>query len=355
MNAGAPIKAVFLSYASQDADTARRIGEALRRIVLTVGIAVISVVILFVGTARAMSEGGVDLLTGLRESVIFAITLAVGAIPEGLPAIVTIALAIGVQRMAARRAVVRKLPSVETLGSTTVICSDKTGTLTRNEMTVQALYLPQSGVYRVEGAGYEPVGRLSKNGNPLAPAPNDVHQLLLAGILCCDATLEQQEGRWQITGDPTEGALVTAGEKFGIHTAQARKHHARLDTIPFESANQFMATLHEGGAEGKTIIIKGAPEAVLRRCGNVDHNTAIRQVEAFASEGMRVLGFAEKRFDRAGLDMEDCATGLRVHRSAGHDRPAAHRGDRRHPRLPPSRHHGQDDHRRPHGHRPGHW
>ena len=279
-------------------------------IVLTVGIAVISVAILIVGTARAMSEGGVDLMTGLRESVIFAITLAVGAIPEGLPAIVTIALAIGVQRMAARRAVVRKLPSVETLGSTTVICSDKTGTLTRNEMTVQALSLPGSGVYRVEGAGYEPVGRLSKEGKPLAPAPDDVHQLLLAGILCCDATLERKDGRWQITGDPTEGALVTAAEKFGIETAPARQQHARLDTIPFESANQFMATLHEGGAEGRRILIKGAPEAVLGRCSHVDHDTAIRQVEAFASEGMRVLGFAQKRFDRAALAMEDCAQGF---------------------------------------------
>ncbi len=279
-------------------------------IVLTVGIAVISVVILFVGTARAMSEGGVDLLTGLRESVIFAITLAVGAIPEGLPAIVTIALAIGVQRMAARRAVVRKLPSVETLGSTTVICSDKTGTLTRNEMTVQALYLPGSGAYRVDGAGYAPVGRLSKEGQPLAAAPTDVQELLRAGILCCDATLGQKEGRWQITGDPTEGALVTAAEKFGIETEPARKRHARLDTIPFESANQFMATLHEGGAEGNRIVIKGAPEAVLGRCSHVDHGTALRQVEAFAREGMRVLGFAEKRFNRAGLAMEDCAQGF---------------------------------------------
>jgi Ca2+-transporting ATPase len=285
---------------------------ALHRIgvVLTVGIAVISLVILFVGTARAMLEGGVDMLTGLRESVVFAVTLAVGAIPEGLPAIVTVALAIGVQRMAARRAVVRKLPSVETLGSTTVICSDKTGTLTRNEMTVQALYRPRSGVYRVGGVGYEPVGRLSKDGDHRARADEDVRELLLAGILCCDATLEQKEGRWQITGDPTEGALVTAGEKFGIHTAQARQHHARLDTIPFESANQFMATLHDWNAEGRKIIIKGAPEAVLRRCGDVDRTAVIHQVEAFANEGMRVLAFAEKRFDRAGLAMEDCAQGF---------------------------------------------
>lgn len=279
-------------------------------IVLTVGIAVISVVILFVGTARAMLDGGVDLLTGLRESVIFAITLAVGAIPEGLPAIVTIALAVGVQRMAARRAVVRKLPSVETLGSTTVICSDKTGTLTRNEMTVQALYLPQLGVYRVEGAGYEPVGRLTKDGSYLNLVPKDVHELLLAGILCCDASLEQKEGRWQVTGDPTEGALVTAAEKFGIDAPNARIRHPRLDAIPFESANQFMATLHDGDAEGRKIIIKGAPEVVLSRCGNVDPNTVIQQVEVFANAGMRVLGFAEKRSARAGLTMEDCAGGF---------------------------------------------
>ena len=288
------------------------LGNALHRIgvVLTVGIAVISVLILLVGTARAMLEGGVDLATGLRESVIFAITLAVGAIPEGLPAIVTIALAIGVQRMAARRAVVRKLPAVETLGSTSVICSDKTGTLTRNEMTVQALYLPGSGVYRLEGVGYEPVGRLSQDGKHITPVPSDVRELLRAGVLCCDANLEQEAGRWRIVGDPTEGALVAAGEKLGIHAPHARRQHARLDTIPFESANQFMATLHDWGAEGRKIIIKGAPEVVLRRCGNVDPDTAIHQVEAFASEGMRVLGFAEKRFGGAELKADDCDRGF---------------------------------------------
>ncbi len=285
---------------------------ALKKIgvVLTVGIAVISVVILAVGTGRAVSQGGVDVATGLRESAIFAITLAVGAIPEGLPAIVTIALAIGVQRMAARRAVVRKLPSVETLGSTTVICSDKTGTLTRNEMTVQGLYLPQSGVYRIEGVGYEPTGRLLKEGEAAASVPEDVRQLLLAGVLCCDATLEQKEGRWHITGDPTEGALVTAGEKLGIRTSDARAEHARLDAIPFESANQFMATLHHWGEEGKKVILKGAPEVVLSRCAEVDRRAVIHRVEELAKEGMRVLGFAEKRFERAELALEDCEDGF---------------------------------------------
>jgi len=285
---------------------------ALRKIgvMLTAGIAAISVVILCVGTARAVWEGGVDLPTGLRESVIFAITLAVGAIPEGLPAIVTIALAIGVQRMAARRAVVRKLPSVETLGSTTVICSDKTGTLTRNEMTVQALYLPQSGEYHLEGAGYAPVGGLLHEGRPLVSAPDDVLVLLRAGVLCSDSTLEQKDGRWQITGDPTEGALVAAAAKCGIDAPDTRARHARLDAIPFESINQFMATLHDGYAEDRRIIIKGAPEVVLARCANVDPAPAVHQVEAFARQGMRVLGFAHKRLDRAALAMEDCAAGF---------------------------------------------
>jgi Ca2+-transporting ATPase len=285
---------------------------ALHRIgvVLTIGIALISVVILLVGTARAVSEGGVDLLTGLRESAIFAITLAVGAIPEGLPAIVTIALAIGVQRMAARRAVVRKLPSVETLGSTTVICSDKTGTLTRNEMTVQGLYLPESGLYRVDGVGYAPSGSLLKDGAPVDEVPNDVQQLLLTGVLCCDATLEQKDGRWHITGDPTEGALVTAGEKLGVRFGEVRAAHARLDAIPFESANQYMATLHAAAGGGRKILLKGAPEVVLRRCAGADHDEVMGRVEGFAKEGMRVLAFAEKRTDRAELALEDCDGGF---------------------------------------------
>jgi potassium/sodium efflux P-type ATPase len=288
------------------------LGIALHRIgvVLTTGIALISIAILIVGTARAMFEGGADLLTGMRESVIFAITLAVGAIPEGLPAIVTITLAIGVQRMASRRAVVRKLPSVETLGSTTVICSDKTGTLTRNEMTVQALYLPGSGVCRIDGVGYAPHGRMLRDGQAVSAIPRDAHELLLAGVLCCDAQLMEKEGRWQITGDPTEGALVTAAAKFGIHPESARIEHARCDTIAFESVNQFMATLHDDGLQGYRIILKGAPEVVLARCPAAERSQVLHQVEALAAEGMRVLGFAEKRIDQQTMTMDDCATGF---------------------------------------------
>lgn len=288
------------------------LGVALARIgvVLTVGIAAISALMLLVGTARAVVEGGTDVITGLRESAIFAITLAVGAIPEGLPAIVTIALAIGVQRMAARRAVVRKLPSVETLGSTTVICSDKTGTLTRNEMTVRALYTKSSRVLRIEGVGYEPVGRLLLEDEVVATVPEDARELLRAGILCCDATLERTDERWQITGDPTEGALVTVAEKAGIRVGEARVEFSRLDAIPFESANQFMATLHDWGGAGGNVILKGAPEVVLRRCADADRDAVMLRVDEFAKEGMRVLAFAEKRLDRAELTLDDCEDGF---------------------------------------------
>ncbi len=279
---------------------------------ITIAIVIISVVMLAVGTWRTMQETGAELIPALRETAIFAIALAVGAIPEGLPAIVTIALAIGVQRMAARRAVIRKLPAVETLGSTTVICSDKTGTLTRNEMTVQALWTPQSGESRVSGVGYEPKGAMSRGGAAVTEAPADVKQLLLAGTLCNDSTLaldktESGSPIWKINGDPTEGALVVAAEKFGINTEKSREQHARLDAIPFESENQFMATLHN--KDGGHVILKGAPEVILKRCTGVDEKTVLAEVERFAGEGMRVLGFASKPLPKMGVEMTDVAGG----------------------------------------------
>jgi Ca2+-transporting ATPase len=279
---------------------------------ITIAIVIISIVMLAVGTYRTMGETGMALVPALRETAIFAIALAVGAIPEGLPAIVTIALAIGVQRMAARRAVIRKLPAVETLGSTTVICSDKTGTLTRNEMTVQALWTPGSGELRLSGVGYEPKGVLSRAGQSVQDMPSDVRDLILAGTLCNDSTLAPEQtdagtSIWRINGDPTEGALVVAGEKLGIDTEKAREQHARLDAIPFESENQFMATLHN--RDGGLVILKGAPEVILRRCTGVDEKTALAEVEKFAGEGMRVLGFASKPLPKMGVEMSDVASG----------------------------------------------
>ncbi|WP_147652924.1 cation-translocating P-type ATPase [Vulcaniibacterium gelatinicum] len=291
--------------------------EALTKIgwYITIAIVVIALAVLVLGTWRTMAETGVEWIPALRETVIFAIALAVGAIPEGLPAIVTIALAIGVQRMAARRAVVRKLPAVETLGSTTVICSDKTGTLTRNEMTVQEIWTPASGAFAVSGVGYAPRGELQREGMLVRTAPADLTDLLLAGVLCNDASLVNEEGQWKIHGDPTEGALVVAAEKVGLDVEKARAQHKRLDAIPFESENQFMATLH--AQDGGRILLKGAPEAVLRRCtstpggGTLDAALVLREVEALAARGMRVLAFAARSAPgQTSIQMSDTQAGF---------------------------------------------
>jgi Ca2+-transporting ATPase len=298
--------------------------ESLGKII-TVAILGVSGVILAFGVYRAM-DAGVAIGQALRETLIFAIALAVGAIPEGLPAIVTIALAIGVQRMAARRAIIRKLPAVETLGSTAVICSDKTGTLTRNEMTVHALWTPSDGRVEVEGVGYDPEGRflLPEGGDGLTES---VRRLLENAALCNDSTLERGEGGWEITGDPTEGALVVAAQKAGISVDALRERAARKDAIPFESENQYMATLHEDDGEAR-IVLKGAPESVARRCaeqhGELSDISA--RVEELASQGMRVLGVAEKPWTEEGfgLKVEHAEDGFRFSGLVGMIDPPRH-------------------------------
>ena len=283
---------------------------------IAVAIVVISAVILTIGVLRA-TGAGLPLNDALRETLIFAIALAVGAIPEGLPAIVTISLAIGVQRMANRRAIIRKLPAVETLGSTTVICSDKTGTLTRNEMTVVEVWTPQDGPCQVDGVGYAPVGGFRRGEADSGAAPEPVRRLLLDAALCSDASLHQAGGHWVITGDPTEGSLVVAAEKAGVAVEEARRRHRRHDAIPFESENQLMATLHATPEGGRRAIVKGAPEAVLGRCGDlpeaIDLDALHAEVHRMASGGMRVLALAEKSWgeERDQLHLGDLAGGLR--------------------------------------------
>ncbi|MEI6166416.1 MAG: HAD-IC family P-type ATPase [bacterium] len=230
----------------------------------------------------------------LDEALLTAITLAVAAIPEGLPAIITIALAIGVRRMASRRAVVRHLPAVETLGSTSVICSDKTGTLTRNEMTVQALWCDEKE-YRLSGVGYIPTGSLECNGQTITDLPAPLRELLLSGVLCNDSELRQEEDQWTITGDPTEAALVVAGQKVDLQANTLRQRHARVDVLPFESETKYMATLNRG--EGiNAVYLKGAPEMVVARCGLSE--AALQKLKAaqhaLAEQGMRVLAFAAR-------------------------------------------------------------
>lgn len=241
----------------------------------------------------------------VTEIFMAAVALAVGAIPEGLPAAVTITLAIGVGRMARRNAIIRKLPAVETLGSTTVICSDKTGTLTKNEMTVQAI-LAGDQVFDVEGAGYEPTGAIHADGAEVAiDATPALRECLLAGALCNDAQLVQHDGRWTIVGDPTEGALLVAARKGGIDVDRIGSDCVRVDAIPFESERQFMATLHrlESDRDG-TIYLKGAVERVLQLCDQmvaadgsdqrIDPQRVLDRTSSFAGRGLRVLAVARK-------------------------------------------------------------
>ncbi|HET9450550.1 MAG TPA: HAD-IC family P-type ATPase, partial [Aggregicoccus sp.] len=258
---------------------------------LTLAVLALALALLGVGLARGYS---------LADALLVGVTLAVATIPEGLPAIITIALAIGVQRMAARRAVIRTLPSVETLGSTTVICTDKTGTLTRNEMTVQALWTPALGgagaPYGLSGVGYAPEGALERAGLQLPEPPEDLRRLLEAAALCSDATLRCEAGRWEMNGDPTEGALVSAAEKLGVQVEALRAAWPRVDALPFESEQQFMATLHAAPGGARRLLLKGAPEVVLGRCAlppGLDAGQVLRQVERLARGGMRVLAVAE--------------------------------------------------------------
>ncbi|MGR9044421.1 MAG: cation-transporting P-type ATPase [Gammaproteobacteria bacterium] len=192
--------------------------------------------------------------------------LAVSAIPEGLPAIMTITLAIGVQRMARRNAIIRRLPAVETLGSVSVICSDKTGTLTRNEMTVTSV-LADHRSFDVTGVGYDPKGRIESNRQPVNVADFPVlTELVRAAALCNNATLEKKAETWAVHGDPTEGALITLAHKAGTDPALLNRAWPRVDTIPFESEHRFMATLHHATDGRALIFIKGAPEKVLTLC-----------------------------------------------------------------------------------------
>ncbi len=239
-----------------------------------------------------------------------AVALAVSAIPEGLPAVVTITLAIGVSRMARRNAIIRSLPAVETLGSTTVICSDKTGTLTRNEMTVQSIYAG-GRTFRVSGSGYAPEGEIrTADGQTQQEPDTALRQCLLAGLLCNDTRVHLHEGAYTVTGDPTEAALITAAGKAGLDHRAETHANRRLDTIPFESEQQYMATLHQAG-DTRLILVKGSLERLLERCdrmldaeGNsvdLPREDIEREADAMAARGLRVLALAQKVAD-PGLD-----------------------------------------------------
>ena len=278
--------------------------------VLAVGAVALSVIVLVIGLVRGQ---------GAELMVVTAISLVVAAVPESLPAVVTLALALGARRMSARNALIRRLPAVETLGSVTVLGTDKTGTLTEGTMVVRHLWTPDGGVADLSGAGYSPDGALTRSGYPLdlGQAP-EVTRLLTAGVLCSDAALRPPAGdqeEWAAVGDPTEAALLAAAARSGLGSAEVRDRFPRVAEVPFDSDRKRMTTAHRLPDGRVLVICKGAPEVLLRpEFIAADSGTLARAAERageFAGDGYRVLAVAEAV--RPGLpDAADMEHGLRL-------------------------------------------
>ena len=250
---------------------------------------------------------------------LFAVALAVAAIPEALPAIVTVGLSLGVRRMAAAHAIVRKLPAVETLGAATVICSDKTGTLTRNEMTVRAI-VTADAIIEVGGSGYIPEGAFTVDGKPVdvaSPHREALAQILRAAALANDSTLAQRDGRWAVQGDPTEGALVVAARKFGIGASDLEKL-PRIAEIPFTSERKRHTTVHadRDNPTELRVIVKGAPEILLAKCryvweygkaeplSDARRTELLQRNEGLACQALRTLAIATRTVPAASLGID---------------------------------------------------
>jgi Ca2+-transporting ATPase len=274
--------------------------------VLAAGALVVVTLIAALGLLRGQS---------LLDMVIFGIALAVAVVPEALPAVVTISLAIGVQRMVKRHALIRRLTAVEALGSVTIICSDKTGTLTKDEMTVRRV-LVAGATLEVTGAGYEPNGAFLRSGSPEEPSAT-LLTLLRAGALASDTQIVQADGRWDVKGDPTEGALVVAAAKAGLQKPDIDAQFPRTNEIPFTSETRRMTTLHTT-PDGVVAYAKGAPEVILDSCthlavesgavplGDTERATIREAAQSMASEALRVLGVACK----PGATVESAESGM---------------------------------------------
>ena len=250
----------------------------------------------------------------IMESLITAIALAVAGVPEALPFVVTLALAFGTQAMARKNAIIRRLPAVETLGSTTVICTDKTGTLTTGEMTLREIQTFRT-IY-VEGPGYTPVGSFSEQGRLIDPQEEDLARLLKIGTLTNNADIEKANGNWRIVGDPTEGAIIVAAKKAGV-LDRIRKSGTRIAEYPFDSDRRRMTTVDEMQGEGRIVSMKGAPEAVLGKCTRIAHANGVSpltkedkmsilaRADGMADGALRVLAFACKSLEsRDPLEMD---------------------------------------------------
>jgi Ca2+-transporting ATPase len=264
--------------------------------------------VVFLGIIRGMPT---------LEMVLFGIALAVAAVPEALPAVVTGCLAIGMYKMAKRNALVRKMPAVETLGSVTVICSDKTGTITKGEMSVRKIYAG-SYMVKVTGTGYEPKGEFQIEKGESSILKSEHFSLLMKGcILCNDADLLFENGRWFIKGDPTEGSLLVVAAKAGFQKTEIQKQHPRIGEIPFSSERKRMTTIHSTIQGGHIVFMKGAPELVLERCTHIQESNSIERLTIqkkeellnkngeMASEALRVLGLAYKIMPTGTTDFSE--------------------------------------------------
>lgn len=278
--------------------------EKLKQFGKLLGVATIGIcsVVFGVGVLRRYLATGFVETAYVSEMFLAAVALAVAAIPEGLPAIVTISLALGVRKMVKRNVLIRQLPAVETLGCTNVICSDKTGTLTKNEMTVREIYANNS-LIKVTGEGYMPEGKFIHAGGEVLDIKN-IELLLRIGVLCNDSRLSHNK-RWEIFGDPTEGALLVSAGKVGLKKNELEKHFPRIDEIPFDSERKCMTTIHKIDGENAAYV-KGAPDMLLDKCRYIYINGKVKKLtrgdkkrilnvnQDMANKALRVLGFAYK-------------------------------------------------------------
>lgn len=301
------IAAMLQSVETEPTPLQQRMGQ-LGNVLVTGSMVLVGLVVL----GGIVREGNLSMVDDLLE---ISLSMAVAVVPEGLPAVITVTLALGTQRMVRRQALIRKLPAVETLGSVTTICSDKTGTLTQNKMVAQQIHLLGDHL-SISGMGYEPVGDFVAQGQVILPAQNPaLEMLLVTSALCNDAALQKEKGQWAIMGDPTEGALLVLASKAGLGPIELQNAFPRLMEVPFTSERKRMSVICKtapsqarrlGFTQPYTLFMKGSPELVLEQCHQVMNQVVIRgitdadrdrilmQNNKIASQGLRVMGLAYK-------------------------------------------------------------
>jgi len=307
----------------------KRLDRFAKKIAKVVLVLSLIIFVLEVFAEEALITGITGLIEATLDAFMTSISLAISVVPEGLPAIVTIGLALGAREFARRNAIIRKLSSAESLGATTIICSDKTGTLTKGEMTVRRIF-NNGKTIEVTGVGYEPKGEFRHSADSFNPKEDkDLSLLLTIGALCNNAILENENGTWRIMGDPTEGSLIVAAAKAGLERAELEKMYPRVWEGPFTSERKRMTTVHLTPEEEQIAFVKGAPEIILERCTHVLENGKEKKLtdvkrkeiletnEKLASDALRVLGMAfkklpgtKKEFDEESLENNLVFVGL---------------------------------------------